>query len=349
MSLGPYRPLQLEDHLMIISKTPFRISFFGGGTDYPTWYRERGGSVLGTTIDKYCYVSCRNLPPFFDHRIRVVYSAIELASKLDDIKHPAVRETLRFLKMVSGVEIHHDADLPARAGIGSSSAFTVGLLNALYALQGRMTSKYELAKQAIHVEQNMIRENVGSQDQTMTAYGGLNYVRFHTNDDISVTPVTLTPRRTDEFQSHLMLFFTGLSRTASQVAGQIIQDMPKRTDEMTMMHKLVDEALSILTSRQDICDFGRLLHENWILKRSLSAVISKPEIDAVYEKARSAGALGGKLLGAGGGGFLLLFVKPEDQDNVRRALHSLLHVPFKFESSGSNIVVYEPSQLAQAA
>lgn len=334
---------------MIISRTPFRISFFGGGTDYPTWYREHGGAVLGTTIDKYCYVSCRSLPPFFEHRIRVVYSAIEMCKTPDEIRHPSVRECLRFLHFNNGVEIHHDADLPARAGIGSSSAFTVGLMNAMYALQGKMVSKQELARHAIHIEQKMIQETVGSQDQTLTAHGGLNHVQFHENDDTTVNRVPLTPQRLDEFQSHLMMFYTGLVRTASQVAGKVLADMPNRTGEMHRMRQMVNEGLSILTSKQDVCDFGRLLHENWQLKRSLSKAISNSEIDGVYDKALTSGAIGGKLLGAGGGGFLLLFVKPEEQAYVRRCLNQLLYVPFRFESQGSHIMVYEPDQLERAA
>jgi D-glycero-alpha-D-manno-heptose-7-phosphate kinase len=334
---------------MIISKTPFRISFFGGGTDYPAWYREHGGIVLGATIDKYCYVSCRFLPPFFDHRIRVVYSAIELCANIEQIRHPSVRESLRFLQITSGVEIHHEADLPARSGTGSSSAFTVGLLNALYAMQGRMISRRELTLNAIHVEQNMIREHVGSQDQALTAHGGLNYIQFHPNDEMTLTPVTLSASRLEEFQSHLMLFFTGLSRTASQVAEKIIGEMPNKTAAYKTMQAMVPEALSILTGRQDLKDFGKLLHENWLLKRSLSDAISNVEIDDLYEKAMRAGALGGKILGAGGGGFLLLWVRPEDQDQVRRSLSHVLHVPFKFEFQGSNIAVYDPGQLELAA
>lgn len=330
---------------MIISRTPFRISFFGGGTDYPAWYREHGGAVLGTTIDKYCYVSVRHLPPFFDHRIRVVYSAIELCTHIDQVKHPSVRECLRFTKTLGGVEIHYDADLPARAGIGSSSAFTVSLLNALQAQQGKMISKRELVRQAIHVEQNCIKENVGSQDQTLTGYGGLNLAQFHPNDEITVTPLPLTSRRLNEFQDHLMMFFTGISRTASTVAGQVITELSKKHESLKTMRGMVDEAMRILTTDTDICDVGRLLHETWQLKRGISSAISTSEIDDLYAKARQAGALGGKLLGAGGGGFLLIFARPEDHAYVRRALGHLLHVPFRFENQGSHILVYEPDQL----
>ncbi len=327
---------------MIITRTPFRISFFGGGTDYPAWYRENGGAVLGTTIDKYCYVSLRHLPPFFEHRIRVVYSAIELATHIDQIKHPSVRECLRFTKSLSGIEIHHDADLPARAGIGSSSAFTVSLLSALQALQGKMVTKRELVKQAIHVEQNCIKEHVGSQDQTLTAYGGLNLVQFHQNDEIGVTPLPLSARRLNEFQDHLMMFFTGISRTASTVAEKVITELSKKHDSLKTMRAMVDEAMSILTGDSDISEIGKLLHEAWVLKRGISPAISSDEIDSLYEKARQAGALGGKLLGAGGGGFLLIFARPEDQPYVRRALNHLLYVPFRFENQGSHILVYEP-------
>jgi D-glycero-alpha-D-manno-heptose-7-phosphate kinase len=316
---------------MIISRTPFRISFFGGGTDYPAWYREHGGAVLATTIDKYCYVTCRWRPPFFEDKHRVVYSQTETVQEIDEIRHPSVRETLRFMKITAGIEIHHDADLPARTGIGSSSAFTVGLLHALYALKGLMPSKMQLATQAIHIEQNMIKENVGCQDQILAAFGGFNQIRF--NGGINVTPITVNP---ELLQSHLMLFFTGFSRTASQLAGRLIQDMPKRKKELIKMQEMVDEGVKTL-NMSDITDFGRLLHESWQLKRSLTTGISTDYIDYLYDRALKAGAVGGKLCGAGGGGFLLLFVPKEAQDAVRQEL-KLLEVPFKFENLGSRII-----------
>lgn len=327
---------------MIISRTPFRISFFGGGTDYPVWYRENPGAVLATTIDKYCYLLCRWLPPFFDHKHYIAYSEIERIQEIDEIKHPAVRETLKFLKVTRGVGIHHASDLPARTGIGSSSAFTVGLLNALYTLQGISRTKAQLALDAIEIEQNMIRENVGSQDQTLAAFGGFNRVQFafYGCHRINVTPITLKPERLAALQDHLMLFFTGFPRTASQIAKKIIEGIPKRKRELTRFYEMVSEAVDILQSGSDLSDFGNLLHEAWLIKRTGVSGISTDYVDYLYEKAMHAGAIGGKLTGVGGGGFLLLFVPPEAQDRVRQEL-KLLEVPFEFESSGSTIIFYE--------
>ncbi len=327
---------------MIISRTPFRISFFGGGTDYPVWYQENGGSVLGTTIDKYCYITCRCLPPFFGHKYRIVYSQSELVHKLDEINHPSVREVLRFMGIKEGVEIHHDGDLPARTGLGSSSSFTVGLLHALYALKGIMPSKMQLARDAIHIEQDVIKENVGSQDQVMTALGGLRRIDFSGDHDIDSQRITISAQREESLQNHLMLFFTGLSRTASEIAGEQIKQTPNKKQELVRMHRMVDEAINILNGNNDLSNFGSLLHESWQLKRSLTDKISTPDIDCIYEKAMQAGATGGKLLGAGGGGFIIFFVKPELQPRVRKALSEFLHVPFRFESSGSQIIFYEP-------
>lgn len=323
---------------MIISRTPFRISFFGGGTDYPAWYRKHGGVVLAASIDKYCYLSCRYLPPFFEHRIRVVYSRIESCQTVDDIQHPAVREILRALKIERGVEIHHDGDLPARSGMGTSSAFTVGLLHALYALKGYMPTKQELAMESIEIEQNRLQETVGSQDQVLAAYGGFNHVTFLTNGHISVTPVVVSKDRLKELNDHLMLFFTGLKRTAATVAETYVKDLETRKRQLRIMKDLVDESLSILNNGGDLRGFGELLHEAWQAKRMLSATVSNPEVDEMYAIAREAGALGGKLTGAGGGGFLLLFVPPQDQHRVREALRRLLLVPFKFEFAGSQII-----------
>jgi D-glycero-alpha-D-manno-heptose-7-phosphate kinase len=327
---------------MIISRTPFRISFFGGGTDYPAWYREHPGAVLGTTIDKYCYITCRYLPPFFDHWSRVIYSRVENVRTLDEIQHPSVRECLRAMNIRHGVEIHHDADLPARTGLGSSSAFTVGLLHALHALQGRMCSKMELAMSAIHVEQNLIRENVGSQDQVLTAWGGLNRVDFQGDHQIRVTPIILSRERLQALQDHLMLVFTGFVRTASDIAEAQIQATPYRHRELGLLYDMVDEATRLLSEGTALEDFGKLLHEAWTLKRSLTDRISTSAIDDLYDSAREAGAIGGKLLGAGGGGFMLLFVRPDDQPAVRQRLRHLLHVPFAFESMGSQIIYYDP-------
>ncbi len=330
---------------MIISRTPFRVSFFGGGTDYPIWYRENCGAVLGATIDKYCYITCRYLPPFFEHKHRIVYSQTEFAQDIDEISHPAVRETLRFVGITQGMEIHHDGDLPARTGLGSSSSFTVGLLHALYALKGIMPSKMQLAQDAIHIEQNMIKENVGSQDQVFAAFGGLSRIDFSKEHHIEVQPITIRQERLQLLQGHLMLLFTGFSRTASQIAGEQIKQTPNKKRELTEMCRMVDEAINILSGNNDLVELGKLIHESWQLKRSLTDKISTPYIDYVYETAIRAGATGGKLLGAGGGGFMLLFVRPEFRTKVKESLHGLLHVPFRFENSGSQIIFYEPSLL----
>ena len=329
---------------MIISRTPFRISFFGGGTDYPDWYRRHGGAVLATTINKYCYISCRYLPPFFDHKFRVVYSKIEDRSNIDDIVHPPVREALRYLGFDKGVEIHHDGDLPARSGLGSSSSFTVGLLNALYALKGQMTDKADLARKAIHIEQERLKEAVGSQDQTLAAHGGLSHVEFHRSGEINVHPLTLHPDRIRELGSHLMLFFTGVSRTASEVVREYLGDMLAKEQQLQRAGEMVNEALAILRGGGDIAAFGRLLHEGWKLKRSLSPKISTSYVDEVYEAGTGAGAVGGKLIGAGGGGFVLLFVPPEKQPAVAQRLRKLVHVPIKFEFSGSRIIFFDPEE-----
>jgi len=329
---------------MVISRTPFRISFFGGGTDYPAWYRQHGGAVLATTIDKYCYLTCRYLPPFFEHRIRVVYSKMETVQKVEDISHPAVREPLRFLRITRGVEIHHDGDLPARSGMGSSSAFTVGILHALHALKSKMPSKDQLAREALHVEQDRLQENVGSQDQILAAYGGFNQIMFSTNGEFSVKPIILPAKRMRELTSHLMLFYTGIKRTASDIASSFVHNLSEKEKHLKTMRSLVDEAVALLSSSTDIREFGRLMDQNWKLKRSLSAKISNPMVEQCYDRALSAGALGGKLTGAGGGGFLLLFVPPGRRTAVRETLDKLIHVPFRFEFSGSQIIFHDPDQ-----
>ncbi len=329
---------------MIISRTPFRVSFLGGGTDYPAWYREHGGAVLATTINKYCYITARFRPPFFEHKIRVVYSKIESCQSLDEIQHPAIREVMRFLGVDRGVEVHHDADLPARCGMGTSSTFVVGLLHALHALKGQMPSKRQLAVEAIHVEQEVLREIVGSQDQVSAAHGGLNHVAFLPNGEISVRPVTAAPERVRELNAHLMLFYTGIKRTASDIAKTYVEDLDKKKAQLRILKDLVEEGLSILTTGRDLLAFGGLLHEAWQLKRGLSAKTSNHEVDAIYDQARAAGALGGKLTGAGGGGFMLLFVPPERQARVKETLRELIHVPFKLESSGSQVIFYDPGE-----
>jgi D-glycero-alpha-D-manno-heptose-7-phosphate kinase len=327
---------------MIICRTPFRISFFGGGTDYPAWYRQHGGAVLAATIDKYCYLTCRYLPPFFEHRIRVVYRKIETCSSTEEISHPTVREALRYLRIERGVELHHDGDLPARSGMGSSSAFTVSLLNALHALRGEMTTKQQLAREAIHIEQEVLQETVGSQDQVLAAYGGLKHVRFQNDGEIEVSPLALPPGRVAELKSHLLLVYTGIARTAADVARSYVPEIDSRRRQLRIMKELVDESIDILASGMNILAFGDLLHEAWQAKRSLSRMVSNSEVDELYERARAAGALGGKLTGAGGGGFLLLFAPPEKHRDVLDALDGRIHVPFEFESGGSQIIFYEP-------
>ncbi len=331
---------------MIISKTPFRISFFGGGTDYPAWSQEHGGTVLSATIDKYCYISCRYLPPFFDHKYRIVYSNIESVKMINEIQHPSVRAVLEYLECNKGLEIHHDGDLPARSGLGSSSSFTVGLLHTLWALKGKYVSKEELACQAIHIEQNLIGEHVGSQDQVASAFGGLNKIQFFRDGDFSVEPVILARDRKAELEDHLMLFFTGLQRNAPDIAKSKIDNLHSRSDALHEMRQMVIQALSILQDdSQDIAGFGELLDQSWQLKRSLSDKVSNDLIDELYDTAKRAGAVGGKLLGAGGGGFLLLFVRPEQQDKVRQALNKLIYVPVNFDDSGTKIVLYQPNGL----
>lgn len=331
---------------MIISRTPFRISFFGGGTDYPAWFRQNGGVVLATTIDKYCYISCRYLPQFFEHKYRIVYSRIENVREICEIEHPAARAVLGWMKCDQGIEIHHDGDLPARSGLGSSSSFTVGLINAIMALNGRHITKEQLAKDAIHIEQDVIQENVGSQDQISAAYGGFNRIAFNPDGSFDVAPVIIDRPKLHVLEKHLMLFFTGLSRNASDIAKVQIENLKSRETELGQMQEMVDEAIGILDGGgSSIDDFGRLLHESWIHKRSLSDKVSTPFIDEIYDAAMAEGAIGGKILGAGGGGFLLLFVPPELQPKVKARLGKLIYVPFRFENSGSKIVLYQPNGL----
>ena len=323
---------------MIISRTPYRVSFFGGGTDYPSWYLKSGGQVISTTIDKYCYITCRYLPPFFDHNIRIAYSQIELCNSLDEIKHPSVREALRKAGITNGIEIHHDGDMPARSGVGSSSSFTVGLLNAIYGLKGEKKNKEGLLADSIDIEQNVLGETVGSQDQTMAVYGGFNHITFNKTGVISVEKMNIPETTTLNLNSHLMLFFTGLTRISSNVAKTYIKDININEKRLTRIGSMVDDAISILKTGKDLRTFGELLHETWMEKRALGSSISTDKIDEIYTKARNSGATGGKLIGAGGGGFMLLFVPPENQINVRKSLTGLLEVPFQFEEHGSQII-----------
>jgi D-glycero-alpha-D-manno-heptose-7-phosphate kinase len=331
---------------MIISRTPFRISFFGGGTDYPEWFREHGCAVLSTTIDKYCYISVRELPPFFDHKFRVVYSIVENVREIDEIQHPAVRGVLQSLNVMKGLEIHHDGDLPARSGLGSSSAFTVGLINAVHALEGRHVSKEALANQAIHVEQCVLRERVGLQDQISTAFGGFNRIAVAQNGTYTVSPIVLPKERFEALQNHLLLVFTGISRTAADVAETVVGNLKDKAADMHIMRQMVDRAIEILSSPSTaLTEFGELLKDAWRLKRALSQSVTNSTVDNLLEAAMDAGAQGGKLLGAGGGGFMLLFVRPEERARVQESLRKLITVPFRFETSGSRIALYQPDGL----
>ncbi len=328
---------------MIVSRTPHRISFFGGGTDYPDYYLQHGGKTLGVTIDKYSYLNVRRLPPFFKHKHRIVYSKQENVSSIDDIIHPAVRETLKYLEIDYGVSIHHDGDIPARSGMGSSSAFTVGLLNSLKALEGKRVSKKELMQMSIEIEQNWIKENVGSQDQTFAAYGGLNTIDFLQNGEIIVEPLLMKHDRLLEFQGNILLFFTGLSRAASDILDEQMTRTTLNIPNLNRMKAMVDEAQEILLSNANLNQFGKLLNSTWELKKSLSSKVTNSTIDMMYDKAIQAGALGGKLLGAGSGGFMIFYVENNHQQQVKTALSDYLHIPFCFDFDGSKIVVYEPN------
>jgi D-glycero-alpha-D-manno-heptose-7-phosphate kinase len=325
---------------MIISRTPFRISLAGGGTDYPAWYREHGGATIGFALNRYCYLTVRHLPPFFDHRTRLVYSRIENVMAVSEIHHPAARAVLTELG-VEGLEIHHDGDLPHGAGIGSSSAFTVGLINAIYALQGKRIDKATLAARAIRIEQDVIGECVGSQDQVFAAHGG--FIRIDFSDEAIVSePVIMTPARRCDLLDHLVLYFTGFQRQASDMARQQVANFPARQLQLMRMRAMVDEAEAILCGGNPI-DLGELLHEGWQLKRGLAAGVSTSYIDEMYDAARRAGALGGKLLGAGGGGFMLFLIRPERRSELRTALPGLVEVDVGIDNDGSRIVLFEPN------
>jgi D-glycero-alpha-D-manno-heptose-7-phosphate kinase len=330
---------------MIISRTPFRVSLFGGGTDYPDWYRQNGGSVIGMTIDKYCYMSVRYLPPFFEHKHRVVWSNIELVNDVSDIEHPAVRAILEEHGADTGLEISYNADLPARSGLGSSSSFSVGLLNALNALKGRMSSKKELADEAIRIEQEVMKESVGSQDQIWAAYGGLNRIDFNRDGSYEVLPMIMSAQHRRELQSSFMLFFTGFSRFATVLAEKQIANFGKKEKELQTLGQLCDEANSILQQKENgVSALGKLMHEGWMLKRELAEGVTTPAIDDIYNAGLEAGALSGKLLGAGGGGFMLFLVEPDKQKAVREKLKDLIHVNFEIDTGGSKIVVFEPDE-----
>ncbi len=329
---------------MIITRTPVRISFFGGGTDYSAYYLRHGGATLTTAVDKYVYVTVQHLTEFFEHNIQVHYSRVESVGALDEIQIPNVRETLRLLGIAHGVEIHLVGDLPARSGLGSSSATTVGLLKALHGYLGRLIDDHEAARQAVHVERHLCGERVGSQDQYICAHGGFRHLQFLPDGEVRVEPVPLDQERLDELQASLMLMYTGQQRAAHEVLTEQVQRTQEGEldDRLAQMKAQVTEAIRILGSADPIGRFGELLHEAWELKRSLSSRISNPWLDEVYGAARAAGAIGGKLLGAGAGGFLLLLAEPAHQPAVEAALYGLKRVPFRFESSGSSIIFYQP-------
>ncbi len=331
---------------MIISRAPFRISFFGGGTDYPAWYREHGGIVLSTTINKYCYITCRYLPPFHDFKYLVRYFKREETQTVNEIQHPSVRSCLNFMGFDRGVDIVHHADLPARSGMGSSSTFTVGLLHALYALKHEMPSKRQLAINAIDIEQNVIGENVGSQDQTAAAFGGLNRIEFGGANEVLVKPYILLPEQYERLEQHIMLFFTGFARIASEIAKEQIENIEKKKINLHNMLDIVDEAEKALLDKNDgMARFGRLLHEQWMIKRKLSIQITNSDIDNIYDAGMKAGAFGGKLLGAGGGGFMMFFADPERHAAIKAALGKLLYVPIRFDHLGSQIIYFSKDEV----
>jgi D-glycero-alpha-D-manno-heptose-7-phosphate kinase len=325
---------------MIITKTPYRVSFFGGGTDFPLWFRGHGGRVISTSINKYCYITCRRKPAFFTHKHRFVYSEIEDVNDISATRHPAIKGVLEWMQWTDGLEIHHDGDLPARSGLGSSSAFTVGLLQAMHRLQNTTLSAEELAKQAIHVEQKVINEVVGCQDQIAVAYGGFNRIDFNRDETFSVTPISIDASRLADLQNHLLLFFTGFSRFASEIESSKLVNFSKQSDSLQRMMDMVMEAEDLLKdNNRDLQQFGWMLQEAWEYKKSLSSNVSTSAIDEIYKRAIAAGALGGKILGAGGGGFILFFVPPEKQSAVRSSLAELIEVPFSFEQEGCSVVL----------
>lgn len=321
---------------MIISRTPFRISLFGGGTDYPKWYQEHGGAVVATAIDKYCYLTCRFLPPYFEHRFRIVWSKIENCQRIEEITHPAVKAVLSFLKMEKGVEIHHDGDLPARSGIGSSSAFAVGLLHALYALQGEKTDKRRLACESIRIEQDFLQEQSGLQDQITTSHGGFNYIEFDRQGRFSVSKLGVGEDRLEELLSYLVLLYPGILRSLNRPA--VPPRFHEKKNELHLIRKLVDDSVSLLLSGKSLAPLGEMMTKSWFAKRDLSQDITSPEVDAVYRNAIEAGALGGKLLGAGGGGFMLFVVPPEKRSKFLRQMEGSVYTPFQFDSMGSQII-----------
>jgi D-glycero-alpha-D-manno-heptose-7-phosphate kinase len=322
------------------------VSFFGGGTDYPDWIREHGGAVLGMAVNKYCYITARRLPPFFGHKHRIVYSVIEAVQEIAEIKHPAVRAGFSEMGVTQGLEIHHNGDLPARSGLGSSSSFTVGLLNTLYALQGRIRTKAALAAEATRIEQEVIGESVGSQDQLWAAYGGLNLIDFGRDREVSVKQLILSAARRRELVGSLLLVFSGLSRFASEVAQQKIDNLSHNEHQLLALRQMVDDAMELLVDdREPIHRIGELMHESWMLKRGLATTVTNDRVDEIYQAAMAAGAAGGKLLGAGGGGFLAFIMPAERRAAVCNALRGLIQVSVDIDPDGSRIMVYEPNDV----
>ena len=326
---------------MIITKTPFRMSFFGGGTDIENFYKEYGGAVLSTTFDKYCYVNVRHLPRFFEYSTELSYSKIERVTNIDDIEHPAIRNAMKMLDMHE-IRLTYEADLPARSGLGTSSSFDVGMLNAFYALKGKYADKKKLADEAIYLERVLCGEAGGLQDQIAASFGGLNRINFSA-EGYEVLPVIISPERKNQLNRNLMMFFTGFTRFSSDIQKKNVSGEAERTNRLKKMLVLVDEAETVLTDKSaDLDDFGKLLDETWKLKRGTGSAVSTDSIDELYAKGIKAGALGGKLLGAGGGGFLLFYVREENREAVREAMKDLLYIPFEFENGGTRVVYYSP-------
>ena len=326
---------------MIITKTPFRMSFFGGGTDMQDFFNEYGGAVLSTTFDKYCYVNVRHLPRFFDYNTELTYSVTERVSNVDDIEHPAIRNAMKMLDMHE-IRLTYEADLPARSGLGTSSSFAVGMLNAFYALKGKYADKKRLADEAIYLERVLCNEAGGWQDQIAASFGGFNRINFN-SDGYEVLPLIIAPDRKRQLNSNLMMYFTGFTRFSSDVQKANALGKEDKTAQLKEMLSLVDDAEHVLTDKEsDLDDFGRLLDHTWRLKRQTGAAVSTDSIDGLYAKGLEAGALGGKLLGAGGGGFLVFYVQPEYQESVRNAMQDLLYIPFEFETGGTRVIHYTP-------
>lgn len=326
---------------MIITKTPFRMSFFGGGTDMPEFFNEHGGAVISTTFDKYCYVNVRHMPPFHPYISELVHNRFERVNDIGEIEHPLIRECMR-LHDIHEIRLTYEGDLPARTGLGTSSTFAVGMLNAFCALKGKMMSKRQLAQEAIKVERDILKEHGGWQDQVAAAYGGLNRIDFK-DGDFSVHPIIVSPERRKELDSNLLLFYTGIQRFSSEIQADTFAKPVDKTQQLLDMLALVDEAERILTDKNTSLDeFGKLLDTTWKLKRGTGSKISNGSIDELYATAIKAGALGGKLLGAGGGGFLLFYCEKEKQERLIKALDKLMIVPFCFENDGAQVLYYSP-------